>query len=198
MNDIYKCFPHALIVASLQICLAMTVSSCDRDSTVEEECTEAGETAPCDDEAGNPGSKLCLPEGVYTECLYLIPIAGQPCSDLGEEYACACDGRLTGNMYCLKDGTYSECFCDSASSSPAASAGSGGQNSASGGGDGCPPPFSCYGMEMEPGGPVNNLCVEGGIPPICESNPDCDAEGLEEGQCLDIGVGTKVCIQACN
>jgi hypothetical protein len=197
MNDIYKCSPRAFVVASLQICLALTVASCDSDSTIEEEeCTEIGETESCDDEAGNPGFKVCLPEGVYTECLYLIPIAGQPCSDLGEEYACVCDGRLTGNMYCLKDRTYSECFCDSAPTSPLGSAGSGGQDTASGSGDACPPSFSC--MELPQGGTVNKLCVKDGMPPLCENNADCDAEGLEEAQCVDIGVGTKICLQVCN
>lgn len=199
MNDIYKYSPRAFFVAFLQICIALTASSCDRDSTTEEEeCTEIGETESCDTEYGNPGVMVCLPDGVYSECMGQIPKAGQPCSDLdfGEDYACACNGLLTGNIYCLNDHTYSECFCDSSSTSPSTSKEGGGQDTAPEGSDACPEPFVC--SELEQQGTVNSLCVQNNMPPLCEGKPDCVAEGLESAQCLDIGIGTKLCLQECS
>jgi hypothetical protein len=196
MNEIYEYSSRAFFIAFLQICMVLAASSCDRDSTEGEECTEIGETEDCDDESGNPGFRLCLPDGVFTECVYQIPKAGQPCSDLGETYACACDGRLNGIMYCLKeDHSYSECFCESGSTSPIAPVGTGGEDSVSEDSTSCPASFSC--QEQAQAGTVNKLCVKNAIPPLCESNDDCDSEGLEEAQCLDIGVGTKVCLQTC-
>lgn len=205
MNDIYKCSSRAFFVAFLQICLALTTFSCDSDTLttkIEEEECEIGETVSCDTKFGNTGVKVCLPEGVYTECVYLIPKAGRPCEDLGEEYACACDGVLTGHMYCLKDGTdqiYSECFCESSpTSSPIAAAGSGGEETtADDSGGACPSPFSC--QEIPQGGVVNKLCADKSqIPPFCESKPDCAAAGLEAAQCIYIAAGVKVCLQACD
>jgi hypothetical protein len=201
MNNIYKCSSRASFVIFLPICLALIAFGCDSDSSaIEEEADECdiGETVSCDTESGNPGLKVCLSEGVYTECVYRIPKNGEPCSesDFGKDYGCACNGRLTGTIYCLNDSTYSECFCESSLVSSTASAGSGGQEDTSDSNQACPAPFAC--QKIEQGGMINELCVEGGMPPLCDGNADCVSEGLDGAQCLDIGIGTKVCLQVCS
>lgn len=197
MNEFFIWSARRGCVALLQVCIALSAFCCDKDSTEKVgDCDEIGDEEPCTDHSGNPGYRYCRPDGTYSDCEYQAPEPGQSCSSLGKDFACECDGKLNGVLYCLKNRTYSDCFCGSASSAPFATAGSGGESVGTSTSGSCPEPFSC--MQMSLRGTNNDVCVDASsTPPLCNTNDDCVKAGLEKAQCLDPGVGTKVCLQAC-
>lgn len=183
------------LVAAAVACAAL-VSGCedaddDDAQNVQEavsDCEAAGEPAACTCADGQHGSRVCLPDGTYTDC-YCPASGATSCTRPGAEYACACPNGGQGTRFCLREGGFSPCDCSGA----AAAAGSGDSAAGSGGGSqGCPAGFSCVDMQGF------EICVDAsGIPPFCNAESDCAAEGLSDAMCTDPGLGFKVCVQLC-
>jgi hypothetical protein len=184
-------------IALFTLCIALMVLGCNKKASDKNApCTDIGAEVDCTSTDGYPGTQVCLPDGSYSDCQYEIPKAGQPCSNPGEEYVCACSGKPSGALYCLNSGKYSACYCNTGSTSAVtAGTGGGGTSGATSSGS-CPEPFSCLNEELQ--GMNNNLCIDAsGIPPTCEKQNDCVEKGLPLGQCLDVGMGQKICLQSC-
>jgi hypothetical protein len=189
---------HVPLVAAAVACAALLVSGCEQSDDNEaqnargavSDCEAVGEPADCACADGQQGSRVCLSDGTYTDCH--CPASGAAtCNTPGAEYACACPNGGQGTRFCLRDGGFSPCDCSGAA---ATAAGSGAPAAGSGGGSqGCPAGFSCVDMQGF------EICVDAsGIPPFCNSEADCAAEGLGGAMCTDPGVGAKVCVQLCS
>lgn len=200
-KDSLKCsewtanFFLCILVSSVHI-------SCDKDSDGDiadgdAECTDIGDRDPCTCSSGLPGYRLCYPDYTYSECECRIANPNHPCQSPGEQLSCMCEGNRYGTLYCMKDKIYSECTCDDNSVVSEVTAGSSGSDETTPQSS-CPEPFSC--VEQAPIGeaPPISICIDGDLPPFCETNDDCVAAGLPTAQCFDPGVDQKICFRVCN
>jgi len=101
------------LVATFGVTLIVFLAACDssdddNSSFEEEECTPGEETL-CDCPDGSSSTKVCLPEGEYSEC----DCSGEAvvCNDPGETFDCDCPNGGTGVQVCLKTGFRSICNC---------------------------------------------------------------------------------------